>query len=159
MSSVRVTELAGASSQLYIRFSLLEAGVEESMVTPTLSVNASTADWGEEELVIALPRGSARPPLLALALWRDIEDEEEDAGQGSGSKAGTHPDDDDDDDDDDDNGGGGGGGGGGDEALAFEDVRLSDDYKDGGDHAVKMVGRKGSGYKHVTINFTSTVLE
>ena len=43
-----------------------------------------------------------------------------------------------------------------DDALAFEDVRLS---AGGGEHSVKMVGSKGSGCKHVTVSFTVAVVE
>ena len=38
--------------------------------TPTMP-NTTKPDWGSLELSLPLPRGSARPPLLALGLWDD----------------------------------------------------------------------------------------
>ena len=109
----------GALADPFLRFHLLEVGdVKQTAVTPTMP-NTATPDWGELELELALPRGSARPALLTIGLWdNDVKDA--------------------------------------DDALAFEDVRLS---AGGGEHSVKMVGSKGSGCKHVTVSFTVAVVE
>ena len=82
----------GALQDPYIRFSLLETGEEDldsthaggheatstSVVTPTIQ-NATKADWGTLTLTLELPRGSARPPLLALGLWDEDTRSDDDA--------------------------------------------------------------------------------
>lgn len=82
----------GALQDPYIRFSLLETGEEDldsthaggheatstSVVTPTIQ-NATKADWGTLTLTLELPRGSARPPLLALGLWDEDTRSNDDA--------------------------------------------------------------------------------
>jgi hypothetical protein len=83
---------AGALQDPYIRFSLLETGEDDldsthaggheatstSVVTPTIQ-NATKADWGTLTLTLALPRGSARPPLLAIGLWDEDTRSDDDA--------------------------------------------------------------------------------
>jgi hypothetical protein len=83
---------AGALQDPYIRFSLLETGEDDldsthaggheatstSAVTPTIQ-NATKADWGTLTLTLALPRGSARPPLLAIGLWDEDTRSDDDA--------------------------------------------------------------------------------
>jgi hypothetical protein len=93
----------GALQDPYIRFSLLETGEDSthaggheatstststhaggheatstSAVTPTIQ-NATKADWGTLTLTLALPRGSARPPLLAIGLWDEDTRSDDDA--------------------------------------------------------------------------------
>jgi hypothetical protein len=48
------------------------------VVTPTIQ-NATKADWGTLTLALALPRGSARPPLLAIGLWDEDTRSDDDA--------------------------------------------------------------------------------
>jgi hypothetical protein len=102
----------------YLRFRLLETmGAEEAMATTPAIPDTTKPNWGDLELALPLPRGSARPPLLGIGLWDDNVKTDDDA-------------------------------------LAFLEIRLPND---GGEQSVKMVGRKGSGCKHVNVSFTVTV--
>lgn len=102
----------------YLRFRLLETmGAEEAVATTPAIPDTTKPNWGDLELALPLPRGSARPPLLGIGLWDDNVKTDDDA-------------------------------------LAFLEIRLPDD---GGEQSVKMVGRKGSGCKHVNVSFTVIV--
>ena len=69
----------GANADPYLRFRLLEVGdVDETVVTPAMP-NTTKADWGQLVLQLHLPRGSARPPLLAIGLWDDDVKNDDDA--------------------------------------------------------------------------------
>ena len=54
----------------YLRFKLLEVGaLEEEERTPPTAPNVKKASWEGTALVLDLPKGSPRPPLVAVMLW------------------------------------------------------------------------------------------
>ena len=67
------------ASDPYFVFKLLEVGdLIESAQTPVID-NSEEPDWGPLSITLELPRGSSRPPLVAVQLWDDDVLDEDDA--------------------------------------------------------------------------------
>ena len=78
ISGVKAANVKDGKQDPYLVFKLLEVGdLDERCQTPAI-VNTSDPDWGDLTLSLDLPRGSCRPPLIALELWdSDVQDDDD----------------------------------------------------------------------------------